>query len=248
MRFPTIAVLAGLALGQMGRALAQSAPAPQNSSRGATAASADIELVERLLAARREYESALEALRLQYHAIGDVERERWAQEELFQFNRIVKQAYRLELDVPPPTLQATVNIPAANELYRQAMVYKEKWSPFRSEENMDNQRRAEVLLQQLLTAYPQSDRIGDSAYQLGDIYDRSFKQYRRAATYFERCFQWNPNTRLDARLRAARLYDKQLQERARALELYKDVTITETDTKRMDEAKARIAELSTAKR
>jgi tetratricopeptide (TPR) repeat protein len=232
----------------MGLALAQSVPAVQTSSRGATAASADIELVERLLAARREYETALEALRMQYHAIGDVERERWAQEELFQFNRIVKQAYRLELDVPPPTLQATVNIPAANELYRQAMVYKDKWSPFRSEENMDNQRRAEVLLQQLLTAYPQSDRIGDSAYQLGDIYERSFKQYRRAATYFERCFQWNPNTRLDARLRAARLYDKQLQERAHALELYKDVTITETDTKRMDEAKARIAELSTAKR
>src|SRR5207248_9378494 len=136
--------------------------------------------------------------------------------------RIKQHPYRLDLDVPPPTLQASINIPEANDLYRKAMFYKGKGF---GSEAQDNQIRAELLLQQLLTSYPQSDKIGDAAYQLGDIYERSFKQYRRSATYFERCFQWNPNTRLDARLRAARLYDRQLQERARALELYKDVTI-----------------------
>ena len=43
-----------------------------------------------------------------------MERARWAEEELRQFHRMSKQAYRLELDVPPPTLEAKQNIPEAN--------------------------------------------------------------------------------------------------------------------------------------
>jgi TolA-binding protein len=202
----------------------------------------DIESVERVLAARRELQVSLEKLRAHYLAVGDLERAGWAEEELRQFHRIQKQAYRLELDVPPPTLQAAYNIPEANELYRRAMTYKDKgWGT----DFIDNQRRAELLFQQILTNYPQSDKIDDAAYQLGDIYEsRVYRQYRRAAQYFERCFQWNTNTQFDARLRAARLYDRYLQERSRAMELYREVTTHETDPKRIAEAQKRIADLS----
>jgi tetratricopeptide (TPR) repeat protein len=205
----------------------------------------DVEKVERLLAARKEYQTALEQLRTQYIATGDMERTKWAEEELIQYHRINKQAFRLELDVPPPTLQAGYNIKEANELYRQAMTYKDKgWNT----DYIDNQRRAELLLQQLLTQYPQSSRISDTAYQLGDIYEsKAFKQYRRSGAYYERCFQWNKHTHLDARLRAARVYDKQLLERNRAIELYKEVTTHETDAKQIDEAGKRLAELSGGK-
>ena len=236
--FGTLAVLVGflsavMAQGQ-GGLLPGRAPAP--------GAASDIELVERLLAARREYQNALEQLRTHYSLVGDVERTRWAEEELRQFHRISKQAYRLELDVPPPTLQAAYNIPEANELYRKAMLYKDHgWGT----DYIDNQRRAELLLQQLLTSHPQSDKIGDAAYQLGDIYEsKAYKQYRRAAQYYERCFQWNPNTQLDARLRAARLYDKQLLERGRAIELYREVTAHETDPKRLQEAQKKLGDLT----
>jgi tetratricopeptide (TPR) repeat protein len=206
------------------------------------AAPSDIELVERLLAARRDYQTTLEQLRQYYTSAGDTERAHWAEEELRQFHRMLKQAYRLELDVPPPTLQAATNIPDANELFRKALLYKDKgWGS----DYVDNQRRAELLLQQLLNNYPQSDKIGDAAYQLGDLFEsKAYKQYRRAAQYFERCFQWNPNTQLDARLRAARLYDKNLNERGRALELYRDITTHETDPKRHQEAQKRITHLS----
>ncbi|MFL5241631.1 MAG: tetratricopeptide repeat protein [Gemmataceae bacterium] len=205
----------------------------------------DVDKVERLLAARKEYQTALEQLRTQYIATGDMERTKWAEEELIQYHRINKQAFRLELDVPPPTLQAGYNIKEANELYRQALTYKDKgWNT----DYIDNQRRAELLLQQLLTQYPQSSRISDTAYQLGDIYEsKAFKQYRRAGAYYERCFQWNKHTHLDARLRAARVYDKQLLERNRAIELYKEVTTHETDAKQIEEARKRLAELSAAK-
>jgi hypothetical protein len=205
----------------------------------------DLELVERLLAARREYQVALEKLRAHYVTIGDVDRTTWAQEELLQYHRIAKQAFRLELDVPPPTLKAEYHIPDATELYRRAMTYKDHgWGT----DYIDNQRRAELLFHQLLTNYPQSDKISDTAYQLGDLYEsKAYKQLKRAAQYFERCVQWNPTTLWDARLRAARLYDKYLSDRARAIELYTDVTNRETDPKRLQEAAKRLEELKSTR-
>lgn len=203
----------------------------------------DVELVERLLAARREYQTTMEELRKHYIAVGDHEKAQWAEDELFQYHLIPKQAYRLDLDVPPPNLQALHNYPEANELFRWAIQYKEKggWG----NDYVANQRRAELFFQQLLSNYPQSDKISDAAYQLGDIYEgRAYKQYGRAASYFERCFQWNPKTNFDARLRAARLYERQLNERARAIEIYQEIVQHETDTKRVEEAKTRLAALA----
>ena len=40
----------------------------------------DLEMVERLLTGRKEYQSTLEALRAYYIGIGDIERARWAEE------------------------------------------------------------------------------------------------------------------------------------------------------------------------
>jgi hypothetical protein len=209
----------------------------------------DIDRVEKLLAARREYQAALEQLRQHYIAAGDTERATWAGEELTEYHRILKQAYRLELDVPPPTLQGLQNINEANELYRQALAFKDSTGLSWTKSYVDNQRRAELLFQQLLSNYPQSDKIDDTAYQLGQIYQGSaFKQYRRSAQYYERCFQWNPKTHLDARLCAARLYDHNLQERSRAIELYREIVTRETDPKRIAEANKRLTELSTVKK
>ncbi len=239
----SLAILLGLVLAAQADPPAKP-PAAAPATRPGSAPS-DLELVERLLAARRDYQLSLEQLRSHYLTVGDVERAQWAEEELRQYHRIAKHAFRLELDVPPPTLQAAYNIPEANELYRRAMTFKDRgWGV----DYIDNQRRAELLFQQLLTSYPQSDKIGDTAYQLGDIYEsKAYRQYQRSAQYFERCFQWNPNTHLDARLRAARLYDRQLNERAHAIELYRDITTHETDPKHLQEAQKRLTELSAKK-
>lgn len=235
-RIGTWVALLGLTASACARAAGPPTPPKPTDQRS------DIELVERLLAARRDYQGTLEQLRTHYLAIGDVEKVRWTEEELRQYHRMNKPAYALELDVPPPTLHAAQNFPEANELYRRAMTYKDKgWG----NDYIDNQRRAEILLQQLLTQYPQSDKIGEAAYQLGDLYEgRAYKQHRRAAQYFERAFQWNPNSGSDARLRAARIYDRQLVERARAVELYREVTLHATDPKQLQEAQKRLADLS----
>jgi tetratricopeptide (TPR) repeat protein len=229
-------------------ALAQ-APQPSTGTPAtgkAAGPSGDLEKVERVLAARREYQASLEQLRQFYLQVGDVERAKWAEEEMLHYHRIAKQAYRLELDVPIPTLPGNQNIPEANDLYMRAMAFKDHgWA---GNDFLDNQRRAELLFQQILSLYPQSNKISSTAYQLGDLYEgRAYRQYRRAAMYFERCFQWNPNTEYDARLRAARLYDRYLLDRTRAIEIYKEITTHETDPKRLAEAKKRLAELSAKK-
>jgi tetratricopeptide (TPR) repeat protein len=229
-----LVVLLGIALANPPRA-----QTPQGKNAGQAN---DLELVEKLLLTRRDYQKALENLRVHYWKVGDPERAKWAEEELRQYQRIPKQAFRLDLDVPPPNLVGNTNIPEANKIFTAAMAYKEKgWGT----DYIDNQRRAEILFQKLLTEYPQSNRIDEAAYQLGDIYDsKAYKQYRRAGAYFERCFQWNPKTTTDARLRAAHIYDKQLSDRSRAIEIYKEITTHETDAKRLAEAQKRLTELS----
>lgn len=203
----------------------------------------DIELVERLITARREYQMSLERLRAYYVENNDAQRARWAEEELLAYHRSAKQSFRLDVgDVPPPTLEPKFNVQEANELYRRGMVYKSRGL---LSDYTDNQRRAELLFQQLLTQYPRCDKIADAAYQLGELYEgRAFRQYRRAAAYFERSFQWAKGSNTDARLRAARIYDRQLGERTRAVELYQEVIDHDTAAARIQEAERRLAELS----
>jgi tetratricopeptide (TPR) repeat protein len=238
----TYLLLPALLAGALVTAACGQSVAPVGNGKAASNTASDVELVEKLLVARREYAKILIQLRRHYEAHGDLERKKWAEDELREFNRMNKQAFRLDLEVPPPTLQGTTNIPEANKLFTKAMSFKGRgWNA----DYIDNQHRAEILFQQLLTEYPQSNKISDVAYQLGDIYEsKAFHQNRRAAAYFERCYQWNPMTHYDARMRAARLYDHQLLDRTKAMEIYKEITTHETDARRIEEANKRLADLS----
>lgn len=206
------------------------------------AGASDIELVERLLEARKNHAAALRDLYEYYRKTGDVQRMKWAEDELKQYHRLPHYAYRLDLDLPSPKLQPLYNIAKANDLYRDALRYKDRGL---GTDYIDNQKRAEILFQQLLSEYPQCTKIGDAAYQLGEIYEsRAFRHYERAAAYFERCVRWQPDTPLDARLRAARLYDRELKNRTKAIELYRQVVDFETEPNRLQEARRRLADLN----
>ena len=205
----------------------------------------DLELVQKLLTVRKDYQKTLEQLRVHYYQSNDMERMRWAEEELKQYHRIPKHAFILDLDVPPPNLNGNSNITEANKLFTWAMQYKDKGF---GTDYMDNQRRAELLFQEILTKHPQSDKISDVAFMLGDIYEsKAYRMHYRAVEYYQRCYQWNTKTTHEARIRAARIYDKQLHNRNKAIELYREVTTHETDPRRIQEAQKRIAELSATK-
>ena len=199
-------------------------------------------LVERVIAARKEYHKAMAALYEQYRGTGDRERAKWVEEEIKAFHLTSKPSYRLDIqDVPPKDLKPEENIKEANDLYQLSMTYKNKGS---GNEYTLNQRRAEIVLQEIIQKYRTSDKLADVAYELGELYEsKAFRQFDRAAAYYERAFQWRKGTRTDARLRAARLYDKQLGERTKAIEMYREVIAHDTDPERLKEADKRLAEL-----
>jgi tetratricopeptide (TPR) repeat protein len=206
----------------------------------------DLELVQKLLTARKEYQKALEQLYVHYHSVSDKERERWAKEELVNYHRIPKNAFIIDLHVPPANLKDLkhVNVPEANKLFTWAMQYKDKGYGM---DYTDNQRRAELLFQEILSKYPSSDKISDVAFELGDIYEsKAYRMYYLAVEYYQRSFQWNPKPS-EARLRAARIYDRHLNNRTKALELYREVKEHDVDPRRHQEADRRIAELSATK-
>lgn len=229
-------------------AAAQTSSSTSNAGKGAPPpASNDIEMVERVIAARKEYDSSLKRLREHYLKSGDKQRTQWIDQELMGYHMLPKPSYNLDVqDVPPPSLEAKVNVKEANELFKQAMEYKGKGL---GNDYVLNQRRAEYLLREVLEKYPNCDKIADAAFQLGDIYEsRAYKQYDRAARYYERSFQWMKGGRTDARMRAAVLYDKQLNERAKAIELYRQVTEHDTDPEHIRTAEKRLAELTSTKK
>jgi TolA-binding protein len=217
---------------------------PPNPATGAKGA--DLDLVQKLLNARREYQKTLETLRIHYQQTNDTEKMRWAEEELRQYHRTPHQAFNLELDVPPPNLTGNQHSAEANTLFTWALKYKDKGIGV---EYIDNQRRAELVFQEILTKYPHSDKISDAAFMLGDIYEsKPYRMYYRAVEYYHRCYQWNSRTTHEARLRAARIYDKQLNNRTKALEMYREVKQYDViDPRRIQEADRRIAELSATK-
>ena len=229
---------------------AADAPKPDKKADGlppGAAPATDVELVERANAARKEYELSLRKLREHYEKHGDKMRLKWAEDELMGFHLLAKPSYNLDVqDVPPPTLEAKVNVREANDLFKQAIEYKGKGT---GTDYTLNMRRAEVLLREILEKYPSSDKIADVAYQLAEVYEsRAYKQFDRAARYYERSFQWIKGARTDARLKAALLYDRQLNERSKAVELYRDVIVHDTDAERIKLAEKRLAELTGGKK
>ena len=155
-----------------------------------------------------------------------------------------KPSYNLDVkDVPPPTLEAKVNVHEANELYRAAMEYKGKGF---GDDYVLNQRRAEMLLPRDPGEVPE---LGQDRATWPTNSATSTRAGRTSSTtgrrkYFERSFQWVKGSRTDARLRAAMLYDRQLNERAKAIELYREEIAHDTDADRIKQAERRLGELT----
>jgi TolA-binding protein len=235
-----------LAAGVVTAAVVADTNAPPVPKGGATDSTGEVELIESVIKARKDYWSALDKLRQHYVATHDVEKAKWAEEELKSYHRVMKYSYRLDVkDVPPPTLQPKQNVVEANTLFRRAVEFQAKGGT--GDEFVDNQRRAEILFQAILEKHPESDKIAEAAYHLGEIYEhyKPHSQFERAAAYFERSFQWNKASATDARLRAARIYDHHLKMLDKAKELYKAVMNHDTDPARVAEAEKRLTELST---
>ena len=196
------------------------------------------ELVKKVHQTRDAYQAALERLRAYYVHVSNSENLHWSEQELTDYHQTPKHPYILDLDLPSKNLKPDKSIPKANRMFRQALDWLQRPSLV---DRDDNYKRAELLFRRLLRDYPTSDKLDETCYYLGEIYSsKYFQHYRRAAAFYEQVILYEPNTNLDARLQAARVYERHISNHRRAIELYQEVLRHEVDPEQTREARRRL--------
>ena len=199
------------------------------------------ELVRNVYDTRKKYQDSLERLRSYYSQISHEENTVWVEKELTGYHLNLKSPYILDMDLPVTTLKPGKNDNKANRMFREALDWLNRPGLVREE----NTKRAEILLQRILHEHKDSDKIDEACYYLGEIYSsRYFQMYRRAVAYYERVFLYEPDTNLDARLRAANIYERNLGNSQQAIALYQQILSREIDPDQTREARRRLDLLS----
>lgn len=180
----------------------------------------EVDLVEVMASNRNAYRASLVKLIKFYTKTGDQTKISWAKRELKSFDAMVKFKYLTAAEIAGPELRAVDLIVEADDLYDEAVKLYEKANAFKIFVDERKLRLALSKFNDLIAMYDTSDKIDDAAYLAGRIHDH-FKDYKHAATYYQRTFQWNMDTPYQARSRAAYITDHRLNKKEAALELYK---------------------------
>lgn len=211
------------------------------------AAEQEVDLVELVIVARRQYRQSLKNLLDFYQGLGDPVKIQWAEQELADARNIQEFLYLFEAEVAGEWLRPTDSIPDADALYTRALARMREGGHgvvllYREGIMLD----ALEMFQRLIRVYPTSDKIDEAAFYLGEIHKEYMKdQEDIAARWYERAWTWNPNITLPARFQAAVITDYRMHNRARALELYHAVLKHETfDASNVRFATQRIEQLS----
>jgi tetratricopeptide (TPR) repeat protein len=199
---------------------------PADGASAAVGSADEMDLVEQVSTFRRDYRHSLELLTQHYTVVGENKKLGWANEELRALDRMPQYRYIVDAEVLPASLTATERILAADELYLDAKETQRQADPIGVFTNQEQLRVAREKYTQLIRQYPTSDKIDDAAYQVADIYEK-FKNYEIALLYYQRAYQWDPETPNPARFHAAVLLDKRLHRRDEALELYQEAVLRE---------------------
>ena len=202
---------------------AYAAPATDSAATGSTD---EIDLVEQVSQYRLDYRQSLQLLIEHYTVVGDSKKHAWAAEELRALDRMPQYRYVVDAAVLPANLTASTRIPAADEMYLDAVKTQKQAEPIGILKDQEQMRVAREKYGQLIRQYPNSDKIDDAAYRMAGIYEY-FKDYEVALLYYKRAYQWDPDTPYPARFHAAQLLDKKLLRRDEALDLYHEALLRE---------------------
>jgi tetratricopeptide (TPR) repeat protein len=186
----------------------------------------ETDIVEQIAINRRAYQQGLELLIRYYTKTGNNMKLNWAQKELMSLDSIPQYKYIIEAEILDANLRASRSIPEADDLFRDALRLEDEARVLLIGTNDDKLREALDKYDRLIRNYPTSDKIDDAAFNAGVIYER-FQDYSIALLYFQRAYQWDPETPYPARFRSARILDKRLHRNAEALELYREALNTE---------------------
>ena len=180
----------------------------------------EVDYAENAAAARQAYRDALISLADYYSSVGNATKLQWANMELKTFDQMVHYRYLQPAEWVPENLTAMNSIEDADILYGEAIKLYRKAGGFLIITNNAKLRQSLGVFNQVIAQYPSSDKIDDSAYRAGLIYEH-LKNYELAAIYYQRAFQWNETTPFPVRFRAAKVMDQKLRMRKEALPLYR---------------------------
>jgi tetratricopeptide (TPR) repeat protein len=184
------------------------------------AEAAEVDLVEQMAVHRQAYRQGLELLVQYYSRTGNYEKLGWAKKELGALNTMPQYKYFIEAEVLQANLKATTLIAEADMLYQEAVQLEKEAGPLPIGKNEEKLRLALDRYNQVISRHPASDKIDDAAFKAGQIYEY-FKDYNIALLYYQRAYQWDPETPYPARFKAAYVLEKYLYRRAEALEHYR---------------------------
>ena len=185
------------------------------------AKSRESELAEQLAASRQAYRRGLEVMVQYYTRAGDNMKLTWAQKELDAFNTMPQYDYVVEATAAGANLRASKSVSEADYIYNDAVRLEDQAGRFLVIKDDNLLRLALDKYNQLISKFPNSDKIDDAAFRAAGIYEH-FKDYTIAVLYYQRCYQWDPQTVYPAKYKAAYILDNYLRRRAEALQLYQE--------------------------
>jgi len=180
-------------------------------------------LVETVLAARDKWKDALAALAGHYRTTGRNFRLALVRNVQKRFDPVRAYSYYLHVEVPPATLRPTEFSQEAEDLFTEALQIHKAGKPLPLVTDYAKQREALGMFLELVRRYPDSTRIAESAYYIGDIYKEYLDEDVRAVRWYQRAWEWDPKLLKPARFQAAVTYDLRLAQPGKALPLYRQV-------------------------
>ena len=180
------------------------------------------DIIEQVVINRQAYQRYIAALIAHYESTGNNMKLGWAKDELKGLKQVPQYNYIIEAIIAGPNLKAGRSIAEAELVYMEALRLEKQAKKYVVLTNEEMLRLALDKYNQLIKKYPTSDKIDDAAFKAGGIYEY-FKDYTIALLYYQRAYQWDPDTIHPARFKAAYILDKRLHRRAEALELYQQV-------------------------
>jgi hypothetical protein len=203
----------------------------------------ELGLVEEVARLRKAYGRSLLALKDYYLARGAQHKIEWVEQELKAFEATPKIRYLTIAEVVGPELKPMRRIAAADQLYKEGMDYKNY--PAFPPDKKNYLKNALDKFQAIIEKYPESDKIDDAAFRMGEIYGGwYFDDSARAVQCYERCWQWDPETQYAARFNAAKIYEERLKNRIKAVELYNAVLLKSRNPDEVNQARERIKALT----
>jgi len=190
----------------------------------------EAKLVEQMAQYRQKYIDQLEMLLGFYENQGNQLKSDWVRGELLHLKQGPQHPYLVVAETAGPNLHASKSILEADLLYREGINLMKEGRGGIGKIGMDEKKLylAKDKFSDLISKYPESNLIGDAAFQIGQIYHQYLGDYAKALLYYQRVWQWDPQTKMPVRFYTARVYDDHYHNWPQAVKFYEQAISQES--------------------